>query len=80
MQSETYSNYGVKRVWSTVFDAFRVFLRPLLGPAACRFHPSCSRYAQEALGKHGTFHGTALTLKRLAKCHPLHPGGFDPVP
>ena len=52
---------------------------PLLGPA-CRFHPSCSQYALEAVLRFGTFHGSLLAVKRLARCHPFHPGGFDPVP
>jgi putative membrane protein insertion efficiency factor len=52
---------------------------PLLGPA-CRFHPSCSQYALEALLRFGVLRGGALALKRLARCHPWNPGGFDPVP
>jgi len=46
----------------------------------CRFHPTCSHYATEALSDHGALSGSWLTLKRLAKCNPLHPGGLDPVP
>ncbi len=49
-------------------------------PKRCRFHPSCSVYAIKAIRKHGVFQGSYLTLKRLAKCHPFHEGGFDPVP
>ena len=54
-----------------------------LGPwvgGGCRFYPSCSNYALEAIHLHGALRGSWLTLKRLAKCHPFHPGGFDPPP
>lgn len=46
----------------------------------CRFHPSCSAYAQEALVVHGALRGGGMTLRRLGRCHPFHPGGVDPVP
>ena len=48
-------------------------------PSACRFHPTCSEYMMEAVGKHGTPRGVWLGLQRLAKCHPFHQGGVDPV-
>lgn len=56
-------------------------LPAVLGPnCGCRFHPTCSHYASEALRQHGALAGSWLTLKRLVKCTPLHPGGLDPVP
>jgi uncharacterized protein len=58
---------------------YRAILSPLLG-ARCRFHPSCSAYAIAAIERFGAFKGSWLALRRLAKCHPLHPGGFDYLP
>jgi putative membrane protein insertion efficiency factor len=63
----------------TLVRAYRYFLSPLL-PAACRFHPSCSAYAEEALRVHGALRGGWLAGRRLCRCGPWHPGGFDPVP
>jgi putative membrane protein insertion efficiency factor len=54
-------------------------ISPLLGPR-CRFHPTCSCYAADAIGRYGVVKGGALSLRRLAKCHPLNPGGYDPIP
>lgn len=54
-------------------------LSPLLGPT-CRFYPSCSHYARQAILEFGVLRGGLLTLGRLGRCHPWHPGGFDPVP
>jgi putative membrane protein insertion efficiency factor len=58
---------------------YQIFLSPLL-PAACRYYPSCSTYAVEALERYGARHGGWLALKRIGRCHPFRPGGFDPVP
>jgi putative membrane protein insertion efficiency factor len=58
---------------------YRALLSPWL-PAACRFHPSCSAYAVQALEVHGPLGGLLLAARRVARCHPFHPGGLDPVP
>ncbi|MBI5162659.1 MAG: membrane protein insertion efficiency factor YidD [Magnetospirillum sp.] len=59
--------------------AYQLLLSPVL-PASCRFHPSCSAYAFDAVGRHGALRGSWLAVKRLARCHPWNDGGFDPVP
>jgi putative membrane protein insertion efficiency factor len=59
--------------------AYQLLLSPLLGQR-CRFYPSCSHYAAEAIRRHGAVKGGWLSLRRVARCHPLHPGGHDPVP
>lgn len=59
--------------------AYQYTLSPLLG-RNCRFFPSCSEYAMEALDRHGALRGSWLALRRVARCHPWHPGGYDPVP
>ncbi|MDR2934468.1 MAG: membrane protein insertion efficiency factor YidD [Candidatus Adiutrix sp.] len=58
---------------------YQRFISPLL-PPACRFWPTCSRYAAEAIALHGLGRGGLLSIRRLLKCHPFHPGGYDPVP
>ena len=58
---------------------YKRFLSPLL-PPACRFYPTCSEYAMQAIEKYGVIKGGWLAVKRLSKCHPFHPGGYDPVP
>jgi len=67
------------RAAAALLAAYKRFVSPLL-PPACRFHPTCSEYAREAILRHGLPRGTWLTIRRLARCHPFHPGGFDPVP
>ena len=69
----------MKRLLLGLITAYRYLLSPLLGPS-CRFYPTCSAYAAEAIDTHGALRGSWLAGKRILKCHPWHPGGFDPVP
>lgn len=69
----------MKRMLLAALAAYRYLFRPLLG-ANCRFYPSCSDYASEAIERHGALRGALLALGRVSRCHPWHPGGFDPVP
>lgn len=67
------------KVLLALVAAYRYLLSPMLG-RSCRFFPTCSEYAMEALERHGALRGTWLTVRRVARCHPWHPGGYDPVP
>jgi putative membrane protein insertion efficiency factor len=69
----------MKRVLLVLISGYRMLLSPLLG-ASCRFYPTCSTYAIEAIETHGAARGGWLAVKRILKCHPWHPGGVDPVP
>jgi uncharacterized protein len=68
-----------RRLLTALIRAYQRFLSPAL-PPSCRFHPSCSQYALEAVSRYGALRGSWLAARRLARCHPFHPGGFDPVP
>ena len=69
----------IARILSGLIRGYQYFISPLLG-ANCRFLPTCSEYAREALRKHGALRGSRLALTRLLRCHPWNAGGHDPVP
>src|SRR5262245_34303576 len=66
-------------ILKALIAVYRALISPMLGPN-CRFHPSCSVYAFEAVDRFGALKGSWLAIKRLGRCHPWHPGGYDPVP
>ena len=68
-----------RRALVLVIRGYQKVISPAL-PPSCRFYPSCSQYAIEAIARHGALRGTWLAARRLARCHPFHPGGVDPVP
>lgn len=69
----------IKLMFSLLIRGYRYAISPMLG-VHCRFHPSCSEYALDALARHGGWRGSWLAMKRLARCNPWHSGGYDPVP
>jgi putative membrane protein insertion efficiency factor len=70
---------GPRRLLTLVIRGYQRFISPVL-PPSCRFSPSCSQYALEAVGRYGAMRGSWLAIRRVARCHPWHPGGYDPVP
>lgn len=68
----------MKYIFIYLVKAYKILISPLL-PNSCRFYPTCSEYSIEALQKYGTIKGLWLSFKRIIKCHPFHPGGYDPV-
>lgn len=68
-----------RRIGIALIRVYQLTISPMLGPS-CRFAPSCSHYAQACLRDHGLLRGSWLTLRRLSRCHPFHPGGYDPPP
>jgi uncharacterized protein len=69
----------MRQVLLLLVRLYKRLVSPVL-PPACRFHPSCSSYAEEAVRRHGAARGSALAVRRLLRCHPWNPGGVDPVP
>lgn len=69
----------MRRIFTGCIKGYQYLISPLMA-GHCRFHPSCSSYAIEAIEQHGVFKGSWLAVKRLLRCHPFHPGGYDPVP
>ena len=71
--------HGMKILLIWLIQGYRVLISPLL-PPNCRFQPTCSQYAIEALERFGSWRGGILAVRRVLRCHPFHPGGYDPVP
>lgn len=69
----------MSRTLLALIAGYKRCVSPLL-PRVCRFYPSCSTYAAEAIERHGPWRGVILTVRRITRCHPFHPGGYDPVP
>ncbi|MEA5091447.1 MAG: membrane protein insertion efficiency factor YidD [Acidaminococcaceae bacterium] len=68
----------MKKIVIGLIRFYQLFISPLF-PPHCRFYPTCSQYALEAVKKYGVFRGGFMSIKRIAKCHPFHKGGYDPV-
>ncbi|HOB20578.1 MAG TPA: membrane protein insertion efficiency factor YidD [Candidatus Atribacteria bacterium] len=68
----------MKRFLIFVIKLYQKHISPAL-PSACRFYPTCSEYSIQAISKYGSVKGIYLSIRRLLKCHPLHPGGYDPL-
>jgi len=69
----------IKKIFLLLIKAYQFVVSPMLGDR-CRFYPSCSDYAYQAIERYGMFKGLRISLKRILRCHPFNPGGFDPVP
>ncbi|MGL5330056.1 MAG: membrane protein insertion efficiency factor YidD [Peptostreptococcaceae bacterium] len=71
-------NICLSKLCIYLVELYRKYISPMIGPT-CRFYPTCSQYSIEAFKKYGLFKGMYLTIKRILKCHPFHPGGYDPL-
>jgi putative membrane protein insertion efficiency factor len=69
----------MKHVFTFFIRGYQMFLSPLF-PASCRYYPTCSQYAIEAIQKHGALKGSMYAVRRISRCHPFSAGGFDPIP
>jgi hypothetical protein len=69
----------MKNILILIVKMYRKFISPLKSQPTCRFYPTCSQYSLEALEKYGTIKGSYLSVKRIVKCNPFHPGGYDPL-
>ena len=69
----------MKKIIILIIKTYQITLSPLIG-SNCRFHPTCSEYTIQAVNEHGVYRGLILGVKRISKCHPLGPKGYDPVP
>ena len=69
----------MKQIFTLFIRGYQLFISPLF-PASCRYYPTCSQYAIEAIEKHGALKGSLYAVKRISRCHPFSAGGFDPIP
>jgi len=76
--SENRSTQTLGKIFVILIRIYQICISPFLSPC-CRFYPTCSEYAIAAIRRHGPVKGTFLGMKRILRCHPLHPGGYDPV-
>ena len=79
ISSAVRSGFGLRHILLLLVRGYRAVISPVL-PRACRFEPSCAAYAEEALGRHHLARAIWLVVRRIFRCHPFHPGGYDPVP
>ncbi|NET60505.1 MAG: membrane protein insertion efficiency factor YidD [Symploca sp. SIO2E6] len=75
----SWQRFFMKTLLIGLIRGYRAFISPLF-PPSCRFQPTCSQYALEAVNRFGWWRGSCLSIRRISRCHPFHPGGYDPVP